>query len=112
MMVVQAVVGGGGDDVGMILGGVGWRVDDDGFGVAVVEVVRRYGGGGCGVGTKGRGMAVRVIVNPDIVTGVLQSFPWKELSKEMGSKIPTCGDGSCWKTFKPIASLIAKGKLK
>nr|GEY13974.1 hypothetical protein [Tanacetum cinerariifolium] len=36
MVVVRAVVGGGGDDVGMILGGVGWRVDDDGFGVAVV----------------------------------------------------------------------------
>ncbi|GJY80247.1 hypothetical protein Tco_0492998 [Tanacetum coccineum] len=37
---------------------------------------------------------------------------WKELSKEMSSKILSCGDGSCWKTFKPIASLIAKGKLK
>nr|GEV19066.1 putative reverse transcriptase domain-containing protein [Tanacetum cinerariifolium] len=42
-------------DVGMILGGMGWRVDDDGFRVAVVEVVRRYGGGGCGVRMKGRG---------------------------------------------------------
>ncbi|GJS72390.1 hypothetical protein Tco_0705231 [Tanacetum coccineum] len=30
----------------------------------------------------------------------------------MSSKILPCGDGSCWKTFKPIASLIAKGKLK
>ncbi|GJY01243.1 protein PIN-LIKES 6, partial [Tanacetum coccineum] len=37
---------------------------------------------------------------------------WKELSKESGSKILPCGDGSCWKTFKPIAILIAKGKLK
>ncbi|GKF12087.1 hypothetical protein Tco_0050013 [Tanacetum coccineum] len=37
---------------------------------------------------------------------------WKELSKETSSKILPCGDGSCWKTFKPIASLIAKGKLK
>ncbi|GJZ54232.1 hypothetical protein Tco_0609117, partial [Tanacetum coccineum] len=37
---------------------------------------------------------------------------WKELSKEMSSKILPCGDGSCWKTFKPVASLIAKGKLK
>nr|GEW12415.1 putative reverse transcriptase domain-containing protein [Tanacetum cinerariifolium] len=36
MVVVRAVVGGGGDDVGMILDGVGWCVDDDGFGVAVV----------------------------------------------------------------------------
>ncbi|GJU57142.1 reverse transcriptase domain-containing protein [Tanacetum coccineum] len=32
---------------------------------------------------------------------------WKELSKESGSKILPCGDGSCWKAFKPIASLIA-----
>ncbi|GKF24677.1 hypothetical protein Tco_0076999 [Tanacetum coccineum] len=37
---------------------------------------------------------------------------WKELSKKRSSKIILCGDGSCWKTFKPIASLIAKGKLK
>ncbi|GJW46128.1 hypothetical protein Tco_0077774 [Tanacetum coccineum] len=37
---------------------------------------------------------------------------WKELSKESGSKILPCGDGSCWKALKPIASLIAKGKLK
>ncbi|GJS70290.1 hypothetical protein Tco_0703131 [Tanacetum coccineum] len=37
---------------------------------------------------------------------------WKELSKESGSKILPCGDGSCWKAFKPIASLIPKGKLK
>nr|GEW69796.1 hypothetical protein [Tanacetum cinerariifolium] len=29
-----------------------------------------------------------------------------------GSKILLCGDGSCWKTFKPVASLIEKGKLK
>nr|GEU57305.1 hypothetical protein [Tanacetum cinerariifolium] len=37
---------------------------------------------------------------------------WKELSKETSSKILSFGDGSYWKTFKPIASLIAKGKLK
>ncbi|GJQ91732.1 hypothetical protein Tco_0002871 [Tanacetum coccineum] len=37
---------------------------------------------------------------------------WKELSKETSSKILPCGDGACWKTFKPVASLIAKGKLK
>nr|GEV90823.1 Gag-Pol polyprotein [Tanacetum cinerariifolium] len=36
---------------------------------------------------------------------------WKELSKETSSKILPCGDGSCWKIFKPVASLIAKGKL-
>ncbi|GJZ07748.1 hypothetical protein Tco_0542031, partial [Tanacetum coccineum] len=32
---------------------------------------------------------------------------WKELIKETSSKILPCGDGSCWKTFKPIASLTA-----
>ncbi|GJZ62433.1 hypothetical protein Tco_0618570 [Tanacetum coccineum] len=37
---------------------------------------------------------------------------WKELSKKTRSKILPGGDGSCRKTFKPIASLIAKGKLK
>nr|GFB26503.1 hypothetical protein [Tanacetum cinerariifolium] len=37
---------------------------------------------------------------------------WKELSKETSSKILLCGDGSCWKTFKPLASLIEKRKLK
>ncbi|GJV62965.1 hypothetical protein Tco_1473793 [Tanacetum coccineum] len=29
------------------------------------------------------------------------SSRWKELSKELGSKILPCGDGSCWKAFKP-----------
>nr|GEW86257.1 hypothetical protein [Tanacetum cinerariifolium] len=33
---------------------------------------------------------------------------WKELSKESGSKILPCGDGSCWKMFKPIASDMCK----
>ncbi|GJY72532.1 hypothetical protein Tco_0476235 [Tanacetum coccineum] len=37
---------------------------------------------------------------------------WKDLRKKMSSKILSCGDRSCWKTFKPVASLIAKGKLK
>ncbi|GKC05311.1 hypothetical protein Tco_0996921, partial [Tanacetum coccineum] len=39
--------------------------------------------------------------------GVCGPSRWKELSKESGSKILPCGDGSCWKAFKPIASLIA-----
>ncbi|GJZ83570.1 hypothetical protein Tco_0648743 [Tanacetum coccineum] len=43
---------------------------------------------------------------------VLDPSQWKELSKETSSKILPCGDGSDWKTFKPIASLITKGKLK
>ncbi|GJQ88923.1 hypothetical protein Tco_0000062 [Tanacetum coccineum] len=37
---------------------------------------------------------------------------WKELSKETSSKILPCGDGSCWKTFKLVASLLGKEKLK
>ncbi|GKG35157.1 hypothetical protein Tco_0440311, partial [Tanacetum coccineum] len=37
---------------------------------------------------------------------------WKELSKETSSKILPCGDGPCWKSFKPVSGLIAKGKLK
>nr|GEV96902.1 hypothetical protein [Tanacetum cinerariifolium] len=32
---------------------------------------------------------------------------WKELSKESGSKILPCRDGSCWKAFNPNATLIA-----
>nr|GEX50256.1 hypothetical protein [Tanacetum cinerariifolium] len=43
---------------------------------------------------------------------IYSPFWWKELSKELGSKILPCGDGSCWKMFKPIASLIMKRKLK
>ncbi|GKG21384.1 hypothetical protein Tco_0383979, partial [Tanacetum coccineum] len=37
----------------------------------------------------------------------LDRSQWTELSKESGSKILPCGDGSCWKAFKLIASLIA-----
>ncbi|GKD39226.1 hypothetical protein Tco_1259433, partial [Tanacetum coccineum] len=48
----------------------------------------------------------------DIVAEFCGPFRWKELSKETSSKILPCGDGSCWKAFKPVASLIAKGKLK
>ncbi|GJY72772.1 putative reverse transcriptase domain-containing protein [Tanacetum coccineum] len=48
----------------------------------------------------------------DVVTEFYSPSRWKELSKETSSKILLCGDGSCWKTFKLIASLIAKGKLK
>nr|GFB59686.1 hypothetical protein [Tanacetum cinerariifolium] len=35
----------------------------------------------------------------------LDPFRWKELSKETSSKILPCGDGSYWKTFKPIAKV-------
>ncbi|GJT38951.1 hypothetical protein Tco_0938816 [Tanacetum coccineum] len=39
--------------------------------------------------------------------GVLRSFPAERIEQGNGSKILPCGDGSCWKAFKPIASLIA-----
>nr|GEW89890.1 hypothetical protein [Tanacetum cinerariifolium] len=48
----------------------------------------------------------------DIIVKFYGPSRWKELSKETSSKILPCGDGSCWKTFKPIASLIVNGKLK
>ncbi|GJV32131.1 hypothetical protein Tco_1392531 [Tanacetum coccineum] len=50
--------------------------------------------------------------NNDMMMDFLDPSRWKELSKETSSKILLCGDESYWKTFKPIASLIAKGKLK
>ncbi|GJX08375.1 hypothetical protein Tco_0196307 [Tanacetum coccineum] len=53
-----------------------------------------------------------VIEGEDIIVEFCGPSRWKELSKESGSKILPCSDGFYWKTFKPIASLIAKGKLK
>nr|GEZ74121.1 hypothetical protein [Tanacetum cinerariifolium] len=47
-----------------------------------------------------------------IVRDFLNPSRWKESSKETGSEILPSGDGSCGKMFKPIACLIAKGKLK
>ncbi|GKC86456.1 hypothetical protein Tco_1142173, partial [Tanacetum coccineum] len=52
------------------------------------------------------------LMTGDIIAEFCDPSRWKELSKEMSSKTLPCGDGSCWKIFKPIASLIAKGKLK
>nr|GEW62515.1 zinc finger, CCHC-type [Tanacetum cinerariifolium] len=52
-----------------------------------------------------------VIKNLDLepkVDAMMRDFLYKETS----TKILPCGDGSCWKTFKPVVSLIAKGKLK
>nr|GEW46456.1 hypothetical protein [Tanacetum cinerariifolium] len=47
-----------------------------------------------------------------VMRDFLDSFWWKELSKETGSEILPSGDGSHGKMFKPLASLIKKGKLK
>ncbi|GJR96852.1 hypothetical protein Tco_0269026 [Tanacetum coccineum] len=43
----------------------------------------------------------------DYHCGVLRSFSAERIEQGNGSKILPCGDGSCWKAFKPIASLIA-----
>nr|GEX33492.1 putative reverse transcriptase domain-containing protein [Tanacetum cinerariifolium] len=64
---------------------------------------------------KGDMIIKKLNLNPTIdamMRDFLDPFWWKELSKETSSKILPYGDGSCWKTFKPIASLIVKGKLK
>ncbi|GKA33682.1 hypothetical protein Tco_0720111 [Tanacetum coccineum] len=53
-----------------------------------------------------------LLEHQDVISKFRGPSRWKELSKETGSKILPSGDGSCWKTFKPIACLIAKGKLK
>ncbi|GKA62095.1 hypothetical protein Tco_0761614 [Tanacetum coccineum] len=52
-----------------------------------------------------------IVENPDLEPKI-DAKTWKELSKEMGSKILPSGDGSYRKTFKQIASLITMGKLK
>nr|GEY12345.1 hypothetical protein [Tanacetum cinerariifolium] len=43
----------------------------------------------------------------DIVAEFYGPSRQKELCKESDIKILPCGDGCCWKAFKPIASLIA-----
>ncbi|GJZ98918.1 retrovirus-related pol polyprotein from transposon TNT 1-94 [Tanacetum coccineum] len=48
----------------------------------------------------------------DVIAEFCGPSLWKELSKETSSKILPYGDGSGRKTFKPVASLIAKEKLK
>ncbi|GKA59236.1 hypothetical protein Tco_0758549 [Tanacetum coccineum] len=48
-----------------------------------------------------------VLEHHDVITEFCSPSRCKQLSKEMSSKILPCGDGSCWKTFKPIASLIS-----
>ncbi|GKF98413.1 hypothetical protein Tco_0297196, partial [Tanacetum coccineum] len=85
------------------------------FGVLIAEFA---GGGAVNLALKMKGDMIveNLDLNPTIDADIVAEFcgpsRWKELSKESGSKILPCGDGSCWKKFKPIASLIAKGKLK
>ncbi|GKF61219.1 hypothetical protein Tco_0181273, partial [Tanacetum coccineum] len=61
---------------------------------------------------EGEIFSMMLLEHQDIIAVFCGPSQWKELSKETSSKILLRGDGSCWKTFKPIASLIAKGKLK
>ncbi|GKG03471.1 hypothetical protein Tco_0311107, partial [Tanacetum coccineum] len=51
--------------------------------------------------------SMMLLEHQDIIAEFCGPSRWKELSKESGSKILPCGDGSCWKAFKPIASLTA-----
>ncbi|GJY64046.1 hypothetical protein Tco_0465506 [Tanacetum coccineum] len=52
-----------------------------------------------------------LLEHQNVISELRSPSRWKELSKKIGSKILPVGDGSCGKTFKPIASLIAKGKI-
>ncbi|GKA74956.1 hypothetical protein Tco_0781334 [Tanacetum coccineum] len=48
----------------------------------------------------------------DVISEFRSPPRWKELSKETGSKILPSGDGSCRKTFKPIASFDSERKIE
>ncbi|GJY54886.1 hypothetical protein Tco_0446550, partial [Tanacetum coccineum] len=61
---------------------------------------------------EGERLSLMLLEHKDIVAEFCSPSWWKELSKETSSTILPYGDGSCWNTFKPIASLIAKEKLK
>ncbi|GJW80057.1 hypothetical protein Tco_0144032 [Tanacetum coccineum] len=58
----------------------------------------------------GERFTLMLLEHKDVISEFRSPSRWKKLSKETGSKILLSGDGSCRKTFKPIASLIAKGK--
>ncbi|GJT15315.1 hypothetical protein Tco_0874021 [Tanacetum coccineum] len=53
-----------------------------------------------------------LLEHQDVISKFRSPSWWKELSKDMGSEILPGRDGSCGKTFKPITSLIAKGKFE
>ncbi|GJS26213.1 hypothetical protein Tco_0486833 [Tanacetum coccineum] len=79
------------------------------FGILVAELAS---GGPVNFTLKmNRDMIIENLDLEPMINAMLRSpSQWKDLSKEMGSKILPSGDGSCRKTFKPIASFIAKGK--
>ncbi|GJR06315.1 hypothetical protein Tco_0529299 [Tanacetum coccineum] len=69
-------------------------------------------GGAVNLALKMKGdMIIKNLDSKTTINAMMRDFldpsRWKELSKESGSKILPCGDGSCRKAFKPIASLIA-----
>ncbi|GJZ11397.1 retrovirus-related pol polyprotein from transposon TNT 1-94 [Tanacetum coccineum] len=51
-------------------------------------------------------LVMMLLEHKDVIAKFCGPSRWKELSKETSSKILLCGDGSCWKTFNPIASKI------
>ncbi|GKF46875.1 hypothetical protein Tco_0136677, partial [Tanacetum coccineum] len=85
------------------------RSDDGFFGVSVTKLTtgRLVMGSSCG----GSDMVIKNLDLEPKIDAMMRDFldpsRWKELRKETSSKILPCGDGSCWKTLKPVASLIA-----
>ncbi|GKB75551.1 hypothetical protein Tco_0942446, partial [Tanacetum coccineum] len=57
-------------------------------------------------------LSLMLLEHKDVIAEFYSPSWWKELSKETSSKILPYGDGSRWKIVKPIARLIAKGKLE
>ncbi|GKF21886.1 hypothetical protein Tco_0070524 [Tanacetum coccineum] len=47
-----------------------------------------------------------LLEHQDVISEFCSPSWWNELSKKTSSKILLGGDGSYWKTFNPIASLI------
>ncbi|GJV58962.1 hypothetical protein Tco_1465062 [Tanacetum coccineum] len=60
----------------------------------------------------GKRFTMMLLEHQDVISEFSSSPRWEKLSKETSSEILASGDGSCGQTFKPIASLIAKEKLK
>ncbi|GJS47011.1 hypothetical protein Tco_0597132 [Tanacetum coccineum] len=60
----------------------------------------------------GERFTLMLLEHQDMISEFRSPSLWKELSKETGSKILLSGDGSCRKTFKPIASLNSERKIE
>nr|GEX75598.1 hypothetical protein [Tanacetum cinerariifolium] len=75
---------------------------EEGVPVTKLTTSRLVNGSSCG----GIDMVIKDLDLKPKVDAMMRDFldpsRWKELSKEMSNKILPCGDGSSWKTFKPI----------